>query len=71
LDVGSTMLEENVVSAAGKHDRHNATVRELVRIASDAGFKPAQRNSWFEIIKYPDVAQVLKVEEPETRFVRT
>jgi len=69
-DVGSTMLEENVVSAAGKHDRHNATVRELVRIASDAGFTPAQRNSWFEIIKYPDVAEVLKVQELETSFAR-
>ena len=58
-DLGSTMLEENVVSAAGNHDRHSATVRELVRIAHDAGFKPAIRNSRFQILNYPDVAAVL------------
>lgn len=49
-DMGSTMLEENVVSAAGNFDRHSATVRELVRLIEDAGFNAAQRNSWFEII---------------------
>lgn len=49
-DLGSTMLEENVVSAAGGHNRHSATVRELVRITQDAGFQPAIRNSRFEII---------------------
>lgn len=53
-DLGSTMLEENVVSAAAGHDRHSATVRELVRIARDAGFKPAIRNSRFEIIDWPE-----------------
>ncbi|WP_425146330.1 cyclic dehypoxanthinyl futalosine synthase [Deinococcus sp.] len=58
-DLGSTMLEENVVSAAGNHHRHNATVRELVRIAHDAGFRPAIRNSRFQILEYPDVAAVL------------
>lgn len=58
-DVGSTMLEENVVSAAGGHNRHRATVRELVRIVADAGFTPAQRNSWFQVIGYPDIQQVL------------
>lgn len=54
-DMGSTMLEENVVSAAGGHDRHSATVRELIRIIDDAGFTPAIRNSRFEVIEYPDV----------------
>ena len=58
-DLGSTMLEENVVSAAGNHNRHSATVRELVRIAHDAGFRPAIRNSRFQILNYPDVAAVL------------
>ena len=58
-DLGSTMLEENVVSAAGNHNRHHATVRELVRIAHDAGFRPAIRNSRFQILNYPDVAAVL------------
>ncbi|MPY67361.1 dehypoxanthine futalosine cyclase [Deinococcus sp. SDU3-2] len=58
-DLGSTMLEENVVSAAGGHGRHKATVRELVRIAVDAGFTPAIRNSRFQIIEWPDVDAVL------------
>lgn len=62
-DLGSTMLEENVVSAAGGHGRHKATVRELVRIAHDAGFKPAIRNSYFQILRYPDVEAVLDINQ--------
>ncbi|THF88112.1 dehypoxanthine futalosine cyclase [Deinococcus sp. KSM4-11] len=58
-DLGSTMLEENVVSAAGGHGRHQATVRELIRIAVDAGFTPAIRNSLFQIIDWPDVGAAL------------
>ncbi|MBZ9753296.1 dehypoxanthine futalosine cyclase [Deinococcus sp. HMF7604] len=58
-DLGSTMLEENVVSAAGGHGRHSATVRELIRIAVDAGFTPAIRNSRFQIIAWPDVNAAL------------
>ncbi|MVN88146.1 dehypoxanthine futalosine cyclase [Deinococcus sp. HMF7620] len=58
-DLGSTMLEENVVSAAGGHGRHSATVRELIRIAVDAGFTPAIRNSRFQIIAWPDVDAAL------------
>lgn len=58
-DLGSTMLEENVVSAAGGHDRHQATVRELIRIAVDAGFTPAIRNSRFQIIEKPDPTNYL------------
>ncbi len=79
-DLGSTMLEENVVSAAGGHHRHNATVRELVRIAHDAGFKAAIRNSHFQILSYPDVNALLNInaqltisqgaELEETRAVR-
>lgn len=66
-DLGSTMLEENVVSAAGGHDRHAVTVRELIRIAVDAGFKPAIRNSRFQIIEWPDVDSALhrSAENPE------
>ncbi|MFC4455632.1 cyclic dehypoxanthinyl futalosine synthase [Deinococcus sonorensis] len=59
-DLGSTMLEENVVSAAAGHDRHNATVRELVRIAADAGFRPMIRNSFFQPIARPDVEALLR-----------
>ena len=38
---------------------YQATVRELVRIAVDAGFTPAIRNSRFEIIEWPDVEAIL------------
>ncbi|EYB69658.1 hypothetical protein DEIPH_ctg004orf0191 [Deinococcus phoenicis] len=58
-DLGSTMMEENVVSAAGGHGRHKATVRELIRIAVDAGFTPAIRNSRFQIIEWPEVGAYL------------
>ena len=63
-DLGSTMLEENVVSAAGGHGRHSATERELIRIAHEAGFTPAQRNSFFEVIRYPDVGEMLRPQLP-------
>jgi cyclic dehypoxanthinyl futalosine synthase len=51
-DFGSTMMEENVVSAAGGHDRVRVTEREIIRHVRDAGFKPAQRNSRFQILRY-------------------
>ncbi|HKZ53386.1 MAG TPA: cyclic dehypoxanthinyl futalosine synthase [Candidatus Acidoferrales bacterium] len=41
-DVGSILIEENVVSAAGCHNRTNEA--ELRRIIRDAGFNPAQRD---------------------------
>ncbi len=41
-DVGSILIEENVVSAAGCHNR--TTEAELRRIIRDAGFIPAQRD---------------------------
>jgi len=44
-DVGSIMIEENVVSAAGAH--HRATEEELRRIIRDAGFRPAQRDTLY------------------------
>ncbi len=44
-DVGSIMIEENVVSAAGAH--HQATEEELRRIIRDAGFIPKQRDTLY------------------------
>ena len=58
-DFGSTMMEENVVSAAAGHDRVRVTEREIVRHVADAGFTPAQRDSRFNIIRYPDVQTIL------------
>src|SRR5437868_6949420 len=44
-DVGSIMIEENVVSAAGTH--HKATEEELRRMIRDAGFVPKQRDTLY------------------------
>jgi cyclic dehypoxanthinyl futalosine synthase len=44
-DVGSTMIEENVVSAAGT--RNHACEEELRRIIRDAGFIPRQRDTLY------------------------
>ncbi len=44
-DVGSIMIEENVVSAAGAHNR--ATEEELRRMIRDAGFVPKQRDTLY------------------------
>jgi cyclic dehypoxanthinyl futalosine synthase len=44
-DVGSIMIEENVVAAAGVH--HRATEEELRRIIRDAGFVPKQRDTLY------------------------
>jgi cyclic dehypoxanthinyl futalosine synthase len=44
-DVGSIMIEENVVSAAGA--RHHASEEDLRRIIRDAGFVPKQRDTLY------------------------
>ncbi len=44
-DVGSVMIEENVVAAAGARNR--ATEEELRRIIRDAGFVPRQRDTLY------------------------
>jgi cyclic dehypoxanthinyl futalosine synthase len=44
-DVGSIMIEENVVSAAGAH--HRASEEELRRLIRNAGFVPKQRDTLY------------------------
>jgi CofH subfamily radical SAM domain protein len=63
-DFGSTMLEENVVSAAGGHNRTHATVRQIVRHIADAGFIPAERDPFYNIKQYPDVEAILSEKPP-------
>src|SRR5256886_13576098 len=41
-DMGSIMIEENVVSAAGAHNRANEEI--LRRLITEAGFIPQQRD---------------------------
>jgi len=51
-DFGSTMIEENVVAAAGVHFR--MSLEEMVSTIKEAGFTPAQRDTLYNIIKtYP------------------
>lgn len=48
-DFGGTMLEENVVRAAGV--AYRVPMDEILMSIRDAGFQPAQRNTKYEIIK--------------------
>jgi cyclic dehypoxanthinyl futalosine synthase len=45
-DLGSIMIEENVVSAAGSNNRFNA--EEMQSVIKEAGFTPARRNQKYE-----------------------
>jgi cyclic dehypoxanthinyl futalosine synthase len=47
-DFGGTMLEENVVSAAGCF--HLESIQRIEREIERAGFLPRQRNSWYGIV---------------------
>lgn len=48
-DLGGTMLEENVVAAAGCSFR--LSIEEIIALARGAGFKPAKRNTLYEILE--------------------
>jgi cyclic dehypoxanthinyl futalosine synthase len=48
-DLGSTMMEENVVSAAGASNRMNA--EEMIRLIRDIGEKPAKRDTAYNILE--------------------
>lgn len=47
-DLGSIMIEENVVSAAGANNRFNAN--EMQSIIKEAGFVPGRRNQKYELV---------------------
>jgi cyclic dehypoxanthinyl futalosine synthase len=47
-DFGSTMIEENVVAAAGV--RHRLSVEQIREIIVDGGYEPRQRNTFYELI---------------------
>jgi len=47
-DLGSIMIEENVVSAAGANNRFNAD--EMQSIIKEAGFVPGRRNQKYELL---------------------
>lgn len=48
-DFGSTMIEENVVAAAGV--RYHVSVNDIISAIRSAGFNPAQRDMYYKIIR--------------------
>jgi cyclic dehypoxanthinyl futalosine synthase len=48
-DLGSTMMEENVVAAAGAHNRMNQ--EQMIELIKDVGEIPAKRNTAYEILE--------------------
>jgi cyclic dehypoxanthinyl futalosine synthase len=51
-DMGSVMMEENVVSAAGTTYKLNE--REICRLIRDAGWVPAQRDQYYRVLRRHD-----------------
>ena len=70
-DMGSVMMEENVVSAAGTTYKLNE--REICRLIRDAGWVPAQRDQYYNVLKRhdgPDSPDLRPLEQPPVRNVR-
>lgn len=57
-DFGSTMMEENVVSAAGTTFKVNT--EQIIRLIREAGKIPAQRNTKYDILKIFDEETAVK-----------
>jgi cyclic dehypoxanthinyl futalosine synthase len=50
-DLGSVMIEENVVAAAGT--RFRATEQQIRQAIAQAGFTPRRRNVYYELVDEP------------------
>lgn len=50
-DLGSIMIEENVVSQAGTAFR--MTVADMQRLIKDLGYEPHQRDNWYRLVHPP------------------
>jgi cyclic dehypoxanthinyl futalosine synthase len=70
-DMGSVMMEENVVSAAGT--TYRLAERDICRLIRDAGWIPAQRDQYYNVLKRhdgPDSPDLRAVQNPPVRNVR-
>ena len=70
-DMGGAMMEENVVSAAGT--TYNLGVRELCRLIRDAGWTPAQRDQYYNVLNLwdgPDAPDLQPLRDPPVRKVQ-
>jgi cyclic dehypoxanthinyl futalosine synthase len=54
-DMGSVMMEENVVSAAGT--TYKLAERDICRLIRDSGWIPAQRDQYYNLLKRHDGAE--------------
>ena len=50
-DMGSLMIEENVVAAAGTV--HYLTLEEIRSAISELGYTPRRRNVWYQLVDEP------------------
>jgi hypothetical protein len=62
-DLGSIMIEENVVYAAGARNR--MTQPEMRRLIADAGYTPRQRRTLYDAC--PDPCCAAPIPEPKDR----
>jgi cyclic dehypoxanthinyl futalosine synthase len=62
-DLGSIMIEENVVYAAGARNR--MTQGDMRRIISDAGYEPVQRRTLYDACR--DFCCTSPIPKPKTR----
>ncbi len=70
-DMGGAMMEENVVSAAGT--TYKLAVRELCRLIRDAGWVPAQRDQYYNVLRRwdgPDSPDLLPDPDAQLRDVK-
>ena len=70
-DMGSVMMEENVVSAAGA--TFKLSEREISRLIRDAGWIPAQRDQYYNVLRRhdgPDSPDLRPLPNPPVRNVR-
>lgn len=47
-DLGGTLFDENVLTCA--ENKYKSSLEELVHMIKSAGFKPAQRNTYYEVL---------------------
>jgi hypothetical protein len=70
-DMGSVMMEENVVSAAGT--TYKLESREICRLIRDAGWIPVQRDQYYNVLQRhdgPDSPDLRPAEHPPMREVK-
>jgi cyclic dehypoxanthinyl futalosine synthase len=70
-DMGSVMMEENVVSAAGT--TYKLAERDICRLVRDAGWVPCQRDQYYNILKRhdgPAAPDLQPLPDPPLRDVR-